>query len=124
MRGAMEENRDKMRELEEKLRAARKATLDAVLDKKFDEATVRAKLDAAAKLEAEFTLLRAKAFSKVEPPLSEEQIERIKNPPPIVQMGRQGQRPAGERPFRGQERSLPPGDGPGDVNHLPPPANP
>jgi hypothetical protein len=34
------------------------------------------------RLDAELSVLRAKAMSKMQPPLSEEQIERISNPPP------------------------------------------
>ena len=129
MRTANEENREKTRDLEEKVRAARKATLDAALDKKFDEAILRQRLEAAAKLDIDLMVIRAKALSKVEPPLSDEQIERIKNPPPMADMirQRQGQGPnsqPGERPLRDQVRPRPPGDGPRDANDLPMPAKP
>jgi len=127
VRTANEENRDKTRELEEKVRAARKATLDAALDKKFDEAVLRQRLEAVAKLDIDLMVIRAKALSKVEPPLSEEQIERIKNPPPMGDMmrQRQGQGPNGAPgAFRDQTRPRPPSDGPRDENDLPMPAKP
>ena len=127
MRTANEENRDKTRDLEEKVRAARKATLDAALDKKFDEAVLRQRLEALAKLDVDLMVIRAKMLSKVEPPLSDEQIERIKNPPPMADMlrQRQGQGPNGTPgAFREQARPRPPGDGPRDANDLPMPAKP
>lgn len=129
MRKANEENRDKTRELEEKVRAARRATLDAALDRKFDEAVLRQRLEAAAKLDMDLMVIRARALSKVEPPLSDEQIERAKNPPPMGDMmrQRQGQGPngaPGERPFRDQIRPRPPSDGPRDENDLPMPVKP
>lgn len=122
MRSSIEENRDQTRALDEKVRTARKAALDAALDKKFDEAVLRQKLEAAAKLDIDLMLIRAKALSKVEPPLSAEQIEKIKNPPPMSDMirQRQGQGPNGAPgTFREQTRPRPPSDGPRDGNDLP-----
>lgn len=121
IRTAGEENREKTRNLEEKVRAARKSILDAALDKKFDEAALRQKLDSAAKLDIDLMVIRAKALSKVQPPLSDEQIEKIKNPP-IGEMARQraGQVPSGPAGNRDQVRPRPPGDGPRDANDLPP----
>lgn len=129
LRTANEADREKTRALEEKARDARNAVLSATLDKNFKEKTVRQKLEAAAKLETELTLIRARTFSKVHPPLSDEQIEKIKNPPPMGDMirQRQGQGPdgsPGERSLRGPGRPRPRGDGPRDVNDLPPPPKP
>lgn len=89
IRDEFEQNRDKIRELEQELREARKAAADAGLAKDFNEEELRKKLEAAAKLEIEMTLLRARALSKIEPPLSDEQIERIKNPPAPGEMMRE-----------------------------------
>lgn len=129
MRTASEADREKTRDLEEKARDARKAVLDATLEKNFNEDALRKKLEAAAKIDTDLMLIRAKALSKIEPPLSAEQIEKIKNPPPMGDMirQRQGQGPdgaPGERPFRDQTRPRPPGDGPRDGNDLPMPAKP
>ena len=127
MRATAEADREKTRELEEKIRDARKAALEATLEKKFNEEALRQKLEAAAKIETELTVLRAKALSKVEPPLSEEQIEKIKNPPPMGDMmrQRQGSGPNGAPgAFRDQTRPRPPSDGPRDGNDLPMPAKP
>src|SRR5258706_929165 len=81
LREAMEGQREKMRDLEEKTRAARQELLMAGLTEKFDEEAVRQKALAAAKLEAELTLLRARAFSKIPPALSPEQVQKLKTPP-------------------------------------------
>lgn len=78
MREAMEPQREQMRDLENKLREARKKLLEAGVAEKFDEEAVRKQALAVAQLEVEGTVLRARALSKVQPPLSAEQIEKIK----------------------------------------------
>jgi len=75
----MDDHRDKVRGLEEKLRDVRKGLFEAGLTQKFDEAAVRDKAMEAAKLDAEMTVLRVKAFSEMRPPLSAEQMEKLKN---------------------------------------------
>ena len=82
LRAAMESQRDQMRSLEGKIHAARQDRMKASLAEKFDEDTVRAKALEVGKLDAELSVLRARAMSKVQPPLSAEQIERISSPPP------------------------------------------
>ncbi len=127
MRATAEADREKTRELEEKARDARKAVLDATLEKKFNEAALRQKLEAAAKIDTDLMLLRARALSKIEPPLSDEQLEKIKNPPPMGDMLRQRQgQGTGAAPgaLRDQSRPRPPSDGPRDGNDLPMPAKP
>jgi Spy/CpxP family protein refolding chaperone len=79
MRSIMASQRDAMQETQEKMRVARKELLKATLADHFDEAVVRAKAMAVAKLEADLTVLRAKALSQVQPPLSDAQIEQILN---------------------------------------------
>jgi Spy/CpxP family protein refolding chaperone len=95
---AMQVQRDQSRELEQKLREARKELFTSGLDGKFDEEAVRKHALAVATLEAEMAVLRARAFSQVQPPLSPEQIEKIKSsmpasPPAPV-------RPADQNPRR------------------------
>jgi uncharacterized membrane protein len=127
LRKAAAENRDQVRDLEEKTRDARKAVLDAAVARDFSEATLRQKLEAAAKLDVELTLLRAKALAKVDPPLSDDQIERIKNPPPMSEAMRDRMQPApppGDRPPRDPSLPAPPPPGPRDENDLPPRAQP
>jgi Spy/CpxP family protein refolding chaperone len=78
-RQAMEAQREKLRDVETKLRAARRQLLEAGLDGTFDEAAVRKQALAVASLEAEMAVIRAKAISQLQPPLSPEQIEKVKN---------------------------------------------
>jgi len=129
IRSLMTDNREKAAGIEEKLRVARKAMLEAAIEKNFNEEALRQKIDVVSKLEADLTVLRVKAFSKVEPPLSAEQIERIKNPPAGGgQMLRQrgGPGPDGNRPPQGEFRPgpRPPAGEPRDENDLPPPMKP
>lgn len=78
-RQAMEAEREKMRDTETKLRDARKKLIEAGLDGKFDEDAVRKQAMAVATLEAELSVIRARALSQLQPPLSPEQIEKVKN---------------------------------------------
>ena len=106
--------RDQTREQEQKIRAARKEMLEATLAEKFDEATVRARALEIGKLEAELTVLRAKALSQLRPPLSPEQIEKLKNPPPMDRgLNTDRFRPDAHRNNR-------PPSSPRDENDLPP----
>ena len=119
MRSIMTSQREEMRGIQEKMRAARKELLKASLSEKFDEDLVRAKALAVAKLEAELTVLRAKAISQVQPPLSDEQIEQIMNPP----LDRMQQPGAGDpRPDGRRER--PPRNGPDGNQPRPPKPDP
>ena len=106
VREAMEVQREKMRDLEEKLRDMRKDLLVAGLTEKFDEDSVRRKALAAAKVEAELTVLRAKAFSQMRPPLSPEQLEKLKALP--AGRGEDPPEPPRRRPgIRRDENGLP-----------------
>jgi Spy/CpxP family protein refolding chaperone len=119
MRDIMASQREAMRGLQEKVRVARKELLKAALAESFDEEAVRAKALAVARLEADLTVLRVKAFSQVQPPLSDRQIEQIMNPPPMdrMQAGNDGPRPGNRRDNR------PPRD-PRDGYDLPRPPRP
>jgi Spy/CpxP family protein refolding chaperone len=82
MREAMAADREKIRELEGKIRDSRKELFELGLREKFDEAAVREKAAAVANLDAEMTVLRVKAISKIRPPLTAEQIDKIKSADP------------------------------------------
>ena len=111
LREAMQSQREKMREAEEKLRDARREIFELGLKEKFDEEAVREKALAAAKLDAEVTVLRAKAFSQMRPALSAEQIEKLKNlPPPGSETQGQSQRPRRRPEVQRDENGLPPKD--------------
>jgi len=114
MRAIMVSQREAMREIQEKMRMARKELLKASLANTFDEETVRVKAMAVAKLEADLTVLRAKALSQVQPPLSDEQVEQIMNAP-------QERMQPGEP--RGNERQPRPREGDG-LGRPPRPAQP
>ncbi len=120
LHAAMESQREKQRGLQEKLRAARQALMKASLAEKFDEEAVRTKAMEVGKLEAELSVLRAKAFSKVQPPLSEEQIEKISNPPPREMPGP----PGGPAPGTDPRRNHRPPPGPRDLPVQPKPESP
>ena len=116
-RDAMEKQRDKTRDLEEKLRDARKDLFQASIAEKFDEDAIRKKALEVGKLEAEQTVLRAKAMSQMKPALSSEQLEKLKNPPPFE---------PGEfrRDMRNEQREGGRPRGPRDENDLPPKPKP
>ena len=78
-RRAMESQREKLRDTETKLRDARKKLLEASLAGTFDEAVVRPQALAVAALEADLSVIRAKALSQLQPPLSPEQVAKVKN---------------------------------------------
>jgi Spy/CpxP family protein refolding chaperone len=107
MAQAMMAEREKLREMADKIAAARKALMTMALTEDFNEAAVRAKALEIAKLESELMVIRLKALSEVQPPLSKSQLERILAAP---QPGGFGQRPDPNRPPGGQR--------------PPPPANP
>jgi hypothetical protein len=120
-REAMDSQRDKLRELEETNAKLRRQLDEAMIAKDLDEKEVRKLSLALAEIEADRTVMRARAFAKVRPSLTEEQLERLKNL--RTEMG-PGFRP-GEGGFRQppQRQFRPPVDRePDDV--LPPPAPP
>lgn len=122
LRAAMEPQLGKIRELDGKVRDARKVALEATLAGKFDEDAVRAKAMDVAKLDVEIAVLRAKALSQMTPPLSPDQIERVKNAlPPQGGPGFGG----GPRGLRRDFPGSPPAPAPGrDQNDLPVPPRP
>ena len=116
-----------MMEMNEKSMKLRREIDDVMLAEKFEEELFRKKSTELAELETERSLMRARAFAKVRPSLTEEQLERIKSM--RTEMGRGPQRGPGQgqggfrpqRPFRPQGGSesddvLPP--------LAPPPASP
>ena len=111
---AMNSQREKLAELRIQLQAAHRDLLVTSLDQKFDENVIRQKALAAARIEAEMTVIRVKVFSQVKPPLTPEQIEKIKagQPGPMRPLGRQ----QFERPGRRES----PAKTNGDINGLPP----
>lgn len=111
LRNAMEQQREQVRSLEQKLQDARRDLLKASVVEKFDEDSVRNKALEVAKLDAEMTVLRAKAFSQMKPPLSPDQLEQLRNAP------RDGGENRGDSPAPRRDDRKP--VGPRDENDLP-----
>lgn len=109
LRQTMEAQREKMHDLQEKIRDARKALMKAALAEEFKDDVVKAKALEVAKLEAEVSVLRLKAFAEVHPALSPEQLEKILNPPQPRGMGPDegGNRPANRRTNRPPPQDAP-----------------
>jgi len=69
---------EKLMELRPKIQTAQREVFEAALSPKPDEALVQQKAQAAAQLYADMLLTQAKTFSEIQPPLSADQIEKIK----------------------------------------------
>ena len=78
LREVMEPKREPMRVLEEKIRTGRAELFLASLTGSSEEEKVRSKAMAVAKLEVDLLVLRSKAFARMRPPLSSDQIEQVK----------------------------------------------
>jgi Spy/CpxP family protein refolding chaperone len=96
-RQAMEAHHESLRPIETRLRDARKKMIESELAVPFDESAVRAQALAVATIEAEFSVIRARALSEVQPPLSQEQITKIKNGAAAPLRNADGFRTGGER---------------------------
>jgi len=71
----------RMRELEEKLRNARREAMRASVAREFNEQAIRERAMDVAKMEAEMAVIRARALSRVRPPLTATRSRRLQNPP-------------------------------------------
>jgi Spy/CpxP family protein refolding chaperone len=98
-RAAIEPQSAQIQPLEEQMRASRKLLLNEIAGAKFDEAAARRGAEQSAKAEVELTVIFARALSQMQPPLSAQQIEQMKN----FQPG-QGQPP----PSAPQTEAVPP----------------
>jgi Spy/CpxP family protein refolding chaperone len=107
-RQAMEGEREKMRELEQKSAEARRELMESALVDKFEEAKVRQKLNALMKMDADLTMIRIKAFSKVEPKLSADQLEKIRSAAQPDGQGRPSERKSRRPEPERDENGLPP----------------
>jgi len=121
-REEMDGQRDKLRALDEKNVKLRRELDEALFAEKLDEKLVREKSAALSEIEVERSLIRARAFAKVRPSLTEEQLERLKT---MRGEFAQGPRPGegGARPGQFRQQPRPPGGQPPD-DVLPPPAPP
>ncbi|HSY75110.1 MAG TPA: periplasmic heavy metal sensor [Dongiaceae bacterium] len=113
-RAAIETQSEKIQPLEEKMRESRRAVLDEIASGKFDESVARQNAEESAKAEVELTVIFAKALSQMQPPLSAQQIEQMKNFQPGQQSQSAPQTEVAPRP----KMDLPP-PLPRDSNDLP-----
>ena len=81
-RNAMESHREDMMQLGEKMRDARRALQEAMFAEKQNSEKVKSAAKEVAELQAEMTVIQAKAFAALRPKLTGEQVERLKNMPP------------------------------------------
>lgn len=96
-RQALQQVNEETKELNTKLTEARKELGGAIYAEKVDEAQIREKAAAVAKVDADLYVARAKSFAKVRSKFTSEQIEAFKNNP--IGMGGRGggvRRPAAE----------------------------
>jgi Spy/CpxP family protein refolding chaperone len=107
IREALAADREKVRDLEQKIRESRKVLFELGLREKFDEAAVREKAAEAAKLDTEMTVLRVKAISKIRPLLTAEQIEKIKTSSSPEMGDRQPEPPRRHHDIPRDENGLP-----------------
>jgi Spy/CpxP family protein refolding chaperone len=114
---AMNRQRGAILEMKAKLRIAREDFVAASVGQKFDENALRDKAMAAFRIQADMAVLQAKALSEVQPPLTPEQIEKIKTgqPGPIHPM-----RPQQQQQLERSTPSAPSSNTNHDVNGLPP----
>jgi Spy/CpxP family protein refolding chaperone len=82
LRKILEAQRPRTQEMTEQLRAARQEVFLAGLAPKFDENEVRRRAMAAARIEAELMVMRAKSLADIRPPLLPEQLDKLRNAPP------------------------------------------
>jgi Spy/CpxP family protein refolding chaperone len=117
IRKSLESNREKTRANMEKIREANKELNKLALDGEFKEDAVRAKAMEIAKLEVEMKVMRLKALSEVQPALSQEQMDKVMNPPQMLPQ--QGGRPDEQSGGSGFRRMNRPDGLPGDSTESP-----
>lgn len=81
MRETMQASQTDLTQLNEKLAAAQKAAVSAALAKDADEKTVRAKIEAVAKIQTDIAVLRFKAVKEIAPTVTAEQKTQMEEAP-------------------------------------------
>ena len=130
IREIMEASRRESAPLETRMRAVRRELQEAIHAEKVDEQVIRDKAAEIGKLEGDLAVIRSKAFAKLRPSLTPEQMARLKNmrpefdrPRPPFGEGRPGEPRRRGEGFEGpRSRPLPPGEDRGPDGTLPPPA--
>ena len=86
LRENLQKQGDERNKIQNKMQEAQKALMQAVLAEKQDDAVLREKADAVAKLQGELTVLMAKAFAPVIPTLKPEQRDTLEKSPFVLNM--------------------------------------
>jgi Spy/CpxP family protein refolding chaperone len=92
------ESREAMSELGKKLFEKRRGMMGLILVQPVDKKAIRAAVKEMAKLEEAITIMRADMIAAIKPPLSKEQLEKLKQPPRRPQGRPQQTRPQQNRP--------------------------
>ena len=79
LREAMQQVREKSRNLAEKLRASRAKLQDAIWSQNLRENVIREHMREVTKLETELALIRARALASIRPKLTQDQLERLRS---------------------------------------------
>ena len=124
MRNELQVHRGRFRELDERSLKLRREFQEALFAETLDETAVREKAVAMALADAERALLRARAFAKVRPSLSPEQVEQLKTMSAELPRGPGGPGPGGEPPVERIRPPRPPGNEGTEVDPLPRPRPP
>lgn len=98
LREKLEASRESMNEIGKKILEKRRGMMGLVLAQPTDKKAIRAAFKELAKLESEVAIMRSEMIASIKPPLSEEQVEQLKQPPPRRPQGRTQGRPQQPRP--------------------------
>ena len=118
LRTAMEDRREEMGQLSEKMRDARTGLQKEILAEKQNPDRIKSFAKEVAELQAELTVIQAKAFAQARPKFTADQLEKLKNSPMGIEMlmrgGMQGRGGPGGPGFGAPgEGRRPGGDAPG-----------
>ena len=98
LRKKMEASRETMAELGKKLFEKRRGMMGLVLAQPVDMKPFRSAFKEVAELESDIAIMRAEMIAAIKPPLSKEQLEKLKQPPRRPQARPQQGRPQQGRP--------------------------
>jgi Spy/CpxP family protein refolding chaperone len=98
LREKMEASRESMSEFGKKILEKRRGMMGLILAQPVDKKAIRAAFKELAKMESEIAIMRAEMIAAIKPPLSKEQLEKLKQPPRRPQGRPQQARPQQGRP--------------------------
>ncbi len=108
LRENIEASREAMGELGQKILDRRRGMMGLILAQPADKKAIRTAFKELAKMESEIAIMRADMIAAIKPPLSKEQMEKLKQPPrrpqgrPQQTRPQPGGRPSPDRPDRPQ----------------------